>query len=280
MHRFNAGLPGTNWETRKTTKGEVVRWLSYVIAICLESEPIDDLWRRSPEAKDIRPPAAYGDHGMSKNRFKKFRSLASEIWEEHDTEHWDPNDSWRFMRPPIDDYNDHIPGVFKPGHKLVVDETMIPSEHQEGPEPHMIPHAHYIERKPRPKGGELNTASDAEAGGIIRMDIEKSKAENPQQKYAYDWSYTSALNFRIIDPWLFTGRCFSGDARFMGVDELEDLSIKVCYLLVLPLLPLIGSSSCGGRRTFGVWVMSRGTHTDTPHPESKSLRDLSLGTGR
>ena len=111
------------------------------------------------------------------------------------------------------------------------DETVAPWDGQEGPKPTQIPHSHYIPRKPKETGAELNTQADGQSGGIYRMDIERGKSDPFVRDYEAEWGYTTALNFRLGETILNTGRIFAGDSRFMSVDQVEDLHIKGIYAI-------------------------------------------------
>ena len=234
---FNSRLPGgAGANQRKTTSGEIIRFLSYMGALAVErSEPVEDMWRFSSTSRDLRPPPAFGDHGLSKNRFECLRSLAGKLWEvkdelRDDSEYkYDDKDMWRWSRLPVDCFNEHYKGVLKPGTLTGPDETMFPWEGEVGPKPHQIPHSHFIPRKPKDTGAEMNTQADGQCGGIYKIDIERGASDTFKRDYQDEWGYTTALNFRLADSILDSHRIFAGDSRFMSVDAIEDLHYKNLY---------------------------------------------------
>ena len=233
---FNSRLKGgSGADDRKTTAGEIIRFMSYMGALAVErSEPIEDMWRFATTSRDLRPPPAFGDHGMSKNRFECLRSLAGKLWEVKDespanTYEYDGQDMWRWCRLPIDCFNEHYKEVLKPGTLTGPDETMFPWEGEVGPKPHQIPHSHFIPRKPKDTGAEMNTMADGQCGGIYKIDIERGASDTFPRDYQDEWGYTTALNFRLAESILDSHRIFAGDSRFMGVDAIEDLHYKNLY---------------------------------------------------
>ena len=233
---FNQRLSGGQGpEDRKTTAGEIIRFFSYMAALSVErSEPIDDMWRFTSTSRDLRPAPAFGDHGMTKNRFKRLRVLAGMLWDLKDEPtdgnyQYDEKDMWRWCRVPIDCFNEHYKEVLKPGTLTGPDETMIPWEGEVGPKPHQIPHSHFIPRKPKDTGAEMNTQADGQCGGIYKIDIERGASDVFPRQYQDEWGYTTALNFRLADSILNSHRIFAGDSRFMSVDAIEDLHYKNLY---------------------------------------------------
>ena len=62
---FNLRLDGKKRRTRKTTKGEVVRFLSYLPALSLHpGTPVKKAWQQITGAKAIGPPLSMGWGGM------------------------------------------------------------------------------------------------------------------------------------------------------------------------------------------------------------------------
>lgn len=242
---FNQRLDGkdsSNPRSRKTTEGEVVRFICYMGALAVERGlPISDMWKFTRGPKDLRPPPSFGDHGMSKNRFEKLRELAGKLWElSHDgkqphldvkTEFFDPDDMWRWMRCPIDCFNEHYDEVLTQGSLTGPDETMIPYEGTVGPKPEQIPHSHFVPRKPKDTGAELNTQADAHARAIYRLDIERGEADIYPREFEPEWGYTTGLNFRLAKGMFDTNRIYAGDSRFMSVDAVEDLHMKGLYAI-------------------------------------------------
>ena len=239
---FNQRLDGSNdsYAYRKTTAGEVIQFFGYMGALAVERGlPIEDMWRPVRLQKDIRAPPSFGEHGMSKNRFERLRSLAGHPYDLADEQQnktaragADPSkDAWRWCRMCIDEFNAHYSEVFQPGSLTGPDESMSPYEGEEGPHPHQIPHKHFVPRKPKDTGAELNTQADGQCGGIYSIDIERGASDPHPREFEAEWGYTSALNFRLAKSILHSNRIFAGDSRFMSVDAVEDLHLKGLYAI-------------------------------------------------
>mmetsp|Transcript_30289 Transcript_30289/g.73683 ORF Transcript_30289/g.73683 Transcript_30289/m.73683 type:complete len:454 (+) Transcript_30289:467-1828(+) len=108
---------------------------------------------------------------------------------------------------------------------------MSPWEGEEGSKPENIPHLHFIPRKPKDTGAELNTQADGQSGGIYRIDIERAASDTYERKYEEEWGYTSALNFRLTETIFNSDRIVAGDSRFMSVDAAEDLHLKGLFVI-------------------------------------------------
>ena len=105
---FNLRLDGKSRRTRKTTKGEVIRFFSYLPALALHpGTPVKKAWQRIPGAKDVGPPLSMGRHGMSQERFELFLGLAGKIYPLNQAE-VDVNNPWRFSEMPVDVFNKHM----------------------------------------------------------------------------------------------------------------------------------------------------------------------------
>lgn len=193
------------------------------------------MWRNHKSQNDLRAPPALGLHGMSKNRFKHLRSLVGQMWpSSEDGEAIDDTDShrdmWRFCRLPVDEFNLHYEEVFVPGSLTGPDESMCPWEGaQDASRRESIPHSHFVPRKPKDTGAELNTQADGQCGGIYRIDIERGASDPYPREFEQEWGYTTALNFRLAKTIFNSGRIFAGDSRFMSVDAIEDLHMKGLY---------------------------------------------------
>ena len=78
---FNQRLDGKSYETRKTSRGELVRFVGMMGALALQPGlPLSKMWKRVKGAKDIFPPAAMGQYGTGIDRFKLLKKLAGEIY--------------------------------------------------------------------------------------------------------------------------------------------------------------------------------------------------------
>ena len=88
---------------------------------------------------------------------------------------------------PVDEYNAHMAAVFEPGWNTGPDESMSAFRGTEGEQPHDIPHAQFVERKPEPLGCELEDAADAQCGAIFKLEINEGKQRMQEKKYVAEY---------------------------------------------------------------------------------------------
>lgn len=76
---FNDRLDGKTHDTRKTSRGELVRFCGYMGAMALyPGTPLRKMWQQVKGPKDIGPPMAMGQYGIGKNRFATLQKLAGQ----------------------------------------------------------------------------------------------------------------------------------------------------------------------------------------------------------
>ena len=121
---FNERLNATNHENRKTSIGEVVRFLSYMLALALVPHvPLDSCWQEKVTDAMIFHPPNMGRHGMAKNRFGLLFSLTRRMHSVSESE-LDPEDIWRYCKWVTTTFNEHRVVCYRPSDKLVSDEGM------------------------------------------------------------------------------------------------------------------------------------------------------------
>ena len=218
---FNLRLDGKSRRTRKTTKGEIVRFFSYLPALALfPGVPIDKMWQQVRGPKDVAPPMAFGQHGMGKSRFEKLIELAGQMYD-IDAKDKDTDNDWRFSEMPVDCFNEHMSEVLTPGWNIGPDESGSAWRGREGKEPNQCPHVSCIERKPEPLCCELVDVACADSRCIIFLEINKGKEANANKKYADQYAATPAINLRLSEAWHNTERAWGGDSWFTGMAEME-----------------------------------------------------------
>ena len=112
---FNARLDGSSHATRKTSRGELVRFCSLMGAIALApGTPVSQMWKRVKGPKDIYEPAALGRFGIGENRFDTLKRLAGHCYPLNEVG-MDASDPWRYSSMPVNCYNEHMAEVFGPG---------------------------------------------------------------------------------------------------------------------------------------------------------------------
>ena len=86
------------------TVGELKRWWGYALAISIhKGVPMEKMWSDTPLPESILPPPRMGRHGMTKERFKKIRSVLA--FGPHDEASLRA-DNWAFIRTLINMFNE------------------------------------------------------------------------------------------------------------------------------------------------------------------------------
>lgn len=230
---INQRLSGEDntYQNRKTTVGEGIQYISYMIAIANNpGQPVREMWaeKTKPGVKTVLPPPGIGRFGMAENRFLRLTQLVPLCYSVSEAE-LDQSDPWRYVNPFIDGFNDHWKEIYAPSWLLAPDELMSQWTGQEGVDiPKAIPFSSYVPRKPAPRGAELKCVCDGESGVMMRVELAlkyKRKRGVPpvQPPYTDEYTSTAAVCLRLAEPWLNTNRCFAADAHFIGMDSVEAL---------------------------------------------------------
>ena len=220
---FNQRLDGKTHIHRKTTRGEIVRFLSMMGAVALRpAVPVRKMWQRLKGPKDIYAPAQLGMYGIGINRFELLEKLLGECYPLEEVG-LDESDPWRYSRLPVECYNNHMDDVFSPGWNTGPDESMSAWTGAEGTRPHECPKVMFVERKPEPLGCELEDAADAQTGAIFRIEINEGKLRMCEKKYFAEYGATTACSLRLSEKLHGSKRCWGGDSWFMSVTSVETL---------------------------------------------------------
>ena len=233
---MNERLAGNTAYTRKTSKGELVRFLSYNIALSLcPNTPVANCWKEKPEEGDIFPPLNMGRHGLSKNRWGVLHVLCATFWKVDESD-LDSEDIWRYTRWPLAKFNTHRELCMDPGDALVSDEGMCAYLGKVAKLPLVsptdLPIQSFVPRKPKDTGGEVKMLCDGTTGVTLRMEHDVGKELNPRQDFVSDWvesaqAFTIAQNIRLLRHYFKTHRTYGADSWFMGVSEVEALLQEV-----------------------------------------------------
>ena len=217
---FNQRLCGTTSsdDDRKTTKGEIYRFLGYMLAICLHpTEAVDEMWRRVVKQRELAAPPDLGKHGLTKNRFRKLRTLAGELWDVDDKMAIDDPDPWRFSTFPEKCFNAHMSEVVNPGTDIGPDEGMsFWTGREGGGSVTSIPHSSFVPRKPKSRGGEMKMLAEADMELVIAIEVQQGAKYHHALKWADQWPHATAQCLRLALPWLRSFRTFGGDSWFMS----------------------------------------------------------------
>ena len=233
---MNERLDGKTATGKKVTMGELVRFLSYKIALALAPNvPIANCWKEREEEGDLFPPLNMGRHGIGKNRWMVLHALCGQLWKKDESD-LDPNNIWRYTRWPLVTFNTHRIACVEPSDALVSDEGMCAFLGKVAKLPLVLstdlPIQSFVPRKPKDTGGEIKMLCDGNTGVTLRMEHDVGKDLNPKQKYVSDWSesaqaFTIAQNIRLVEAYLKSDRTYGADSWFMGVSEVEALLQQV-----------------------------------------------------
>ncbi|KAL3914376.1 MAG: hypothetical protein SGPRY_007648, partial [Prymnesium sp.] len=197
----------------KLTKGELLQWWGYY-ALALATHtgiPIDEMWSDTPSPESILPPPMMGRHGMCINRFRTIRSVLAFGPSDKATLQ---ADSWAFVRPLVDGFNQNRKENVTPGWLLTVDESMVAWRGRVGLlDPAKCPDRSWVPRKPEPLGVELKTAGDSLSGIMLRLEMCCEGTEAMKIKeFSNDWGATTACTLRLTEPWFRSSRVVAGDS--------------------------------------------------------------------
>ena len=236
MGFMNERLDGKSSSHRKVFKGELVRHLSYNVALSLApNTPIANCWKEKAEVGDIFPPLNMGRHGMGKNRWEVLHKLCGLFWKEDESD-LDADDIWRYTRWPLRKFNEHRLVCVEPSDALVSDEGMCAFLGKVAKLPAVLPTdlpiQSFVPRKPKDTGGEIKMLCDGNTGVTLRLEHDVGKELNPRQKFVSDWkesaqAFTIAQNLRLLEGYFNSNRTYGADSWFMGVSEVEALLQKV-----------------------------------------------------
>ena len=239
-----------DWD-RRTTPGEVLRSWGYYVGLGLNpSVPVEEAHSKMDTL--LFPALRMGRHGMSKNRLKKMRELQALMYSTDEAE-LDPNDPWRYCRPPVRAFNRRRCTLIIPSWMLTLDESMSAWTGDEGVTPGVgsnsrpIPWLSFVVRKPEPLGAELKVVADGNVGCFLGVEIQEGAEAHRLQEWFDEYGHTTATSLRLLKPW-FKGprrpeepwykgpdqrlRACYGDSWFMGVNALEAFFVesgKVIY---------------------------------------------------
>ena len=219
----NPMLQGHNKLNAKTSKGEILQFWGYGLALSIHTGvSLEKMWSTTGDESLIVPPPAMGRHGMSYARFKKLRTALR----------FGPSDEqslradhWAFVRQLVDTFNEHRAGDYmKPGWLITADESMFAWRGQVGLlDINKCPHRSWVPRKPEPLGVELKSVGDALSGVMLRLEICEGKEAMAAKPFAADWGATTATTMRLFEPWFNTDRVGAADSWFAGVKTLRGM---------------------------------------------------------
>ena len=231
----------TDWD-RKTTRGEVVQFWGYLVALALNpSVPVADAWATKEEPGDLFTPLRMGRHGMHKNRFRRLEALQAQMFSK-DEDELDENDPWRYCRSPLRAFDERRAALINPSWLMTLDEAMAAWTGVEGVEAGKganfkpIPFLSVVERKPEPLGGEIKVAADGNSSCFLKLEIQEGALAHSELEYYNEYGHTAATSLRLLKPWFkgprrpdepwFKGpeqptRSCYGDSWFMGVNQME-----------------------------------------------------------
>lgn len=250
----NPLLSGADKTNAKLTRGEVKRFMGYMLCLSIHSGiALDKMWSKVALPDSTMPAPAMGRFGISKNRFDKLRSVFR--CGPSDDLAFSQNE-WCFVEPLLDAFNSHNIKQIIPGWLLGPDESIGAWRGKEGKkDPKKCPKRMFVKRKPEPLGVEFKNIGDALSGMMLKAEITKGKAENIKPKY---WSKengaTAATTMRLSEPWFGTGRVVAGDSWFASVRTTE--------LLLKNGLDFIGDIKTGTKRFVPKTVYDAGTEDE------------------
>ena len=220
LDHTNPKLSGHDALNAKLTKGELLQWWGYTIALSLNSgTPVEKMWSQTAAPESLLPAPNMGQHGMVINRWEKIKRVLSFGPEDPAAMAADP---WCFVRPLINAFNEHVPKAITAGWLLSVDELMSAWRGEVGVGSiKKCPFRSFVKRKPEPLGTELKSTADALSGTILHVEICEGKTRHKEQTWYDEYGHTTATTLRITEPWHGSDRVVFGDSWFAGVKCAE-----------------------------------------------------------
>lgn len=226
----NARLTGNTVDDAKTTRGELLRWWGYALALSLNSGvPIERMWAHETYPDDILPPPNMGRFGMTKNRWMRLRArMACGPSDEASLE----ADPWSFVRAFTNSFNDHMHTTFGPSWLLCLDESMVAWRGRFGEgDPSKCPHRSWVPRKPEPMGCELKSLACAMSGLLLFAEIAEGEQRHARHKWHAEYGHTTSTTLRCTELYHGTQRVVYGDSWFAGVKTAEAMLKHGLYFL-------------------------------------------------
>ena len=216
----------------KITKGELLRFFGYMLALTLNSVlPLDKMWRKTSPPNSTAPPPAMGRFGMSQGRFNKIKSKLR--FGPSDQASFEEN-KWCHLDPMVDAFNAAMKMCIIAGWLLAPDESMFAWLGQVGLMDILkAPYRIFLRRKPEPLGLEIKNIGDAQCGAILHMELTKGKADLIKPKY-YQKNVVGACcatTLRLSEPWFGTKRVVMGDSWFASVLTAEKMYEKGLFFV-------------------------------------------------
>jgi len=227
----NAHLDDSDTLNKKLTKGELLRFMGYMLILTLQNYlPIEKMWSKESPKGTTAPPPAMGQFGMSIGRFTKLKAVLR--FGPEDTDSFQDNE-YCFCEGLITAFNAHMNECIFPGWLLAPDESMFAWRGKVGKnDRHKCPKLQFVRRKPEPLGTEIKNIGCALSGLIIFMEIMKGKAELVKPKF---WSRengaTAATTMRLSENWFGTGRVVAGDSWFASVRTAEQMLLNGLHFI-------------------------------------------------
>jgi hypothetical protein len=232
--RLSGVVTAMDKTNRFTTMGEMLRLRGLIGTAAIHRQcSRDELWRNKALDNDIFAPPDIGRFGLSKNRANKLLSLMWLFWNPDESD-LDKTSRWRYVESFETMFNEYRLLKLTIGWLTGADELISPYEGKEGnptvslvpyiSNPKLIPEpADFIPRKPKTTGKEIKCATDGVNGVMMRLELQRGKADHVHQKYYAEYGHTIAQCLRLTEPWHDTGLVFAADAWFGSVSATETL---------------------------------------------------------
>lgn len=228
---------------RQTTEGEVLRYWGYCGAACLApGVPMKRLWaRKRSDPMMIVPPLAFGEHGMTRNRFKHLTKYIAMFFDVGEAD-LKPDDPWRYVMPLFDLFNDWRRRKYVPSWLLTVDELMFlwlgksgfPNDGVGG-DWTLLPAVSYVPRKPDPLGMEGKVLADGCSSVTLHIEPQQGAIRHVLQEFYQQYGHMTANTLRMCKAYFRTSarpgepaRALKGDSWFASLKDVSVMFYEVC----------------------------------------------------
>jgi hypothetical protein len=123
-------------------------------------------------------------------------------------------------------------GIFTPGYKLTIDESMF-AWYGKGlhNEKDGLPAVIKIKRKPKGIGRECKTLADVQSGVMIPIENNEGKTAMQQKEFQQEFGAGTATTLRMRRSWHGSGRIVIGDSWFASAKTAIQLHKRGLYFL-------------------------------------------------
>lgn len=211
-----------NLRLQPVTPGEILKFFGMLVLMTRFSfSNRRDLWKES--GSKYIPGPCFGKI-MSRRRFEAIlMNICFSDTSERDDEPL-TDSRWSLVSGFLKAINEHRQHYVRPSDHICVDES-ISRWYGLGGDWIKIGLPHYVAYDRKPENGcELKSAACGKSGIMLRMELVMGHTSGMRRDFTEEFSHTTALTLRLVQPWLKTNRVVCGDSYFASVQTAEAMT--------------------------------------------------------